>query len=113
MAAELFYVKQGDTLPLFRNTLKDAAGVGVNLTGSTVKLTLTNVETGILKITEAAVVIITALSGIVEYTWLTADTDTAGIFSAEFEVTTSGGAIHTFPNAKQNQLLVTMEGEGA
>lgn len=113
MAAELFYIKQGDTLPLFRTTLKDAAGVGVNLTGSTVKLTLTNIETKALKITEASVSLIDAANGIVEYTWLTADTDTAGTFSAEFEVTTGGGRIHTFPNARVNQLLVVMEAEGA
>ena len=113
MATEFFYVKQGDTLPLFRTTLKDAAGVGVNVTGSTVKLTLTNVETKAVKITEAAVALIDASNGVVEYTWVTNDTDTAGTFSAEFEVTTGGGAIHTFPNARQNQLLVIMEGEGA
>lgn len=111
MAAELFYVKQGDTLPLFRTTLKDAAGVGVNLTGSTVVLSMRNIEDNSLKITDGVVALITPASGIVEYTWLTADTDTAGTFSAEFEVTTGGGAIHTFPNARQNQLLVIMEGE--
>ena len=41
-----------------------------------------------------------ASNGAVSYTFTTSDTDTAGLFQGEFQVTFSGGAIETFPNAE-------------
>ena len=111
MAAETFYIKQSDLLPLLRATLKDGAGVAVNLTGSTVVFSMRDLIANTLKINEAAVTIITPASGIVEYTWVTANTDTAGTFTGEFEVTDTGGKPLTFPNSRANQLLIVIEGQ--
>jgi hypothetical protein len=61
---------------------------------------------GPVKIDTAATVV-TAASGIVRYDWLAADTDTAGTFQAEFEVTYSDGKIETFPNASYIEVVIT------
>ena len=37
-------------------------------------------------------------AGRVKYVWQTGDTDTAGTFQGEFEVTYTSGEIETFPN---------------
>lgn len=95
--SEIFYIKQGDTSPLLRAVLKDAAGTAVDLTGATVRFTLRS-PAGVVVVNRAAASVITAASGIVEYVWQTGDTANAGINQAEFEVTYSDLSIETFPN---------------
>lgn len=65
--------------------LTSATGVRfIMKTGSTIKV-------------DAAAVIITAASGIVEYRWLAVDTDTSGTYNVEFEVNWAGEK-ETFPS---------------
>lgn len=45
----------------------------------------------------AAATVEDAASGSVSYPWLAADTDVAGTYEAEFEVTFAGGEKRTFP----------------
>ena len=86
--------KQNDLLPEVNMTLFDARGPVV-LTGATVKFIMRAVG-GATKINASATVV-TALLGQVRYTPTGTDTDTAGNFEAEWQVTI-GGKKWSFPN---------------
>jgi hypothetical protein len=90
-------IKQNDTYPPLRVTLTDSTDTAVDVTGATVTFRMVDAaDTNIVD--DKACSLITPASGIVEYQWLAADTDTAGDFRGEFHVTFVGGAIGTFPN---------------
>ena len=92
-------MKRNDTGPVITATLKDAAGAAVNLTTATqVKFKMRAVAPGSLKVDGTATVT-NAAGGQVSYAWQAADTDTAGDYYAEWEVTFASGLIETFPNA--------------
>ena len=105
---EIFYIKQGDTAPALRATLKDPNGTAVDITGATVKFTLRS-PAGVVVVNEAAVTIVTADAGIVEYAWQTGDTANVGYNSGEFEVTYSDGTIETFPNFGNFTVLISKQ----
>lgn len=102
-----FYIKQNDTSPSILAELKDANNTPVNLTSATVKIFAKSIE-GTLKIDES-VDIINGSLGTIRYDWQTGDTDTVGIYSVEFQVTYTDGAIETFPNTGSIALVVTKE----
>ena len=93
---ESFTIKQNDTSPALQATLKDANGDAVDVTGATIRFHMRDDE-GTVKV-DAAGAIVTAASGIIEYNWLAADTDTVGVYEAEFEVTYADSTVETFPN---------------
>ncbi len=111
MAQEDWNMTQGDTAPLLRLTVKDAAGAAVDVTGSTVKFSMANRSTGRQKVNEGPVTLIDAANGVVEYPWVAGDTDEAGEFQGAFEVTYSGGTIETFPNNRANPLMIHIDPE--
>ena len=92
-----FYVKQNDTAPSIRATLKDGDDDAIDLTGAEVRFHMRSIGGTSAKVDSAATVV-TAASGIVQYDWVAADTDTVGTYQAEFEVTYSDTRIETFPN---------------
>lgn len=92
-----FYIKQNDTGPAIVATLQDANGNAINLTGAGVRFHMRSVSGG-NPVVDAAATVVTALSGIVRYNWVAADTDTVGTYQAEFEVTYADASIETFPN---------------
>lgn len=92
-----FYVKQNDTAPSIRATLKDGDDDAIDLTGASVRFHMRSIGGTSAKVDSAATVV-TAASGIVQYDWVAADTDTVGTYQAEFEVTYSDTRIETFPN---------------
>lgn len=98
MAAD-FTIKRRDQLPEIEATLKDATGTVVNLGGATVRFIMTNKATG-EKALDVPATIVSAPAGTVKYSWVAGDTDTAGSFSAEFEVSFIDGRAETFPNSK-------------
>ena len=93
-----FNIKQNDTSPALRATLKDGSDNIINLTGASVKFHMKPVGGDVVKTNSTANVIIPAANGIVQYNWSSSDTDTAGSFLAEFEVTHVDGTTETFPN---------------
>lgn len=95
------YVKQGDTLPVIQSTLTDATGAPVNVTGGTVLFSMTagigqpaKVAGGTATFTAGG-----GSAGVVSYAWKAADTDTAGVYFAEwlYKAAGGGGSEH-FPN---------------
>jgi hypothetical protein len=94
---ETFNIKRGDTSPSLLYALIPSSTV---LTGATVRFSMKDHLSGAVKINRAAVTVVTATgSPTVRYDWNGTDTDTAGFYFAEFEVTYAGGAIETFPNS--------------
>ena len=56
----------------------------------------------------AAATVVTASLGRVKYTWTGTDTDTAGTYIGQFEMT-SGGKKRTAPNRRENRLYIVIE----
>jgi hypothetical protein len=92
-----FYIKRNDTSPSMLATLQDADGNAVNVTGATIRFHLRAIGSDAVTVDSAAV-IVTPFEGIVRYDWDAADTDVAGSYQAEFEVTYADASIETFPN---------------
>ncbi|MBM4418811.1 MAG: hypothetical protein FJ033_10935 [Chloroflexi bacterium] len=78
----------GDRLPKIQTTLT-SAGVAVDLTGMTVAFKMRAIGSSVLKVNAAATIDVAA-SGQVSYSWASADVDTAGLYLAWWEVTSSG-----------------------
>lgn len=100
-----FFIKVGDTLPWIEAVLEDAVGPVV-LTGASVRFKMRLQGTTTPLKVDAAAVIDAAAAAEVHYAWLSADTDTAGIYEAEWEVTLPSGAKLTFPNDRHLQVMV-------
>ena len=94
-----FYLKRNDTTPAIRATLKDGDGNVINLADATVRFHMRAIDSATAAVDAAGSVVSPAANGVVEYAWDAADTTTAGMYSAEFEVTYSDGSIETFPNS--------------
>ena len=98
-----FTIKRNDLLPTLEAILKDADGNPVDLTDATdVVFHMREEEGAGLKIDGVAASFdANPATGKVIYAWRTngnKDTDTSGLFLAEFEVTWTGGKIQTFPS---------------
>ena len=100
-----FVIKQGDRREPIERTLRGSDGVAVNLTGATVKFLMRPEGGGAVKI-DAAATVVDAPTGAVRYSWDSDDTDTAGKFEAEFEVTFGDGTKETFPNEEYIPVLI-------
>ncbi len=97
-----FEIKQDDTLPSMSATLqKTVSGslTPINLTAATrvdLMLKETNAQGAPVTVKKQAVVI-DATNGVVRVDWIAGNTAAAGIFNAEFQITSAAG-IQTVPN---------------
>lgn len=96
MAAADYVIKRFDTGPAFTATILDASGAVVNLTGASVKFVMRPM-TAIAPTTNLTATIVSAVAGTVSYTPTATDTAIAGMYQAEFHITSSGGVLTTFP----------------
>ena len=81
-----FRIKTNDTSPELAVTLEDANGVLVNITGATARFHMKAVGATQLKV-DAPMTVTDASGGTLQYSWVAADTDTAGTYYGEIEVT--------------------------
>lgn len=102
--AEVFYIKRNDTSPAIRANLLDGDGNAVDVTAATIRFHMS--EPNGTVVIDAAGTIVNAAGGIVEYQWQAGDTDTAGYFNTEFEVTYGDGTIETFPNSTYQRVRI-------
>jgi hypothetical protein len=108
----MIYVKQNARRPTAPATLKRGSNV-VDLTTATQVMFKMRPVNGVdLKVNNAATVL-TAASGTVEYRWASGDTDTAGEYLAEWEVTWSDGTTETFPTIDYDVVLITSDLDGS
>lgn len=92
-----FQMKRNDRRPRYRVQLT-SNGVPVDLTGAaSVKFIMKQNNT--IKVNKAAMTIVTAATGIVEYAWAAGDTDTSGDYNVEVEVDWGSSVFQTFPSS--------------
>ena len=102
-----FYIKQNDTSPSVQAALTDANNTAISLNGATVMFHMEAVD-GTLKV-DAEMTVTDAEGGVVQYDWVSGDTDTVGTYYVEFEVTYSDGAVETFPNNNKEVIIIRPE----
>lgn len=93
-----FQIKQNDTSPELEGILRDGFGSPIRITGATVVLNMRLQPGGAVKVNGGVMGTVgSAVNGRVKYSWLAADTNTAGIYEAEIQITFSNGKIRTIP----------------
>ena len=96
-------MKAGDTAPAVQATLLDAAGAAVDLTGASVRFLVATKTEPRTTVVDAAADIAQVgdgsdgSKGTVVYVWAPGDTDAAGSYDVEFEVTFADSTVQTFP----------------
>lgn len=117
MALTVFSIKRGDLLPVLAATLKRPATAAellldptskdrpVDLSAGSVKF-LMRQSAGDVAVISAAASIVSPADGTVQYNWVSGDTDTAGRFQGEFELTVAGKK-YTFPNDRYLSVVIT------
>lgn len=90
-------MKRGDTDPPVRVQVTDAAGNSVNLAGASAQFHMVD-EDGTVVLDKPATIVNEA-DGRINYEWDDGDTDTAGTYEAEFEITKQDGDVQTWPNS--------------
>lgn len=105
-----FWIKQGDLLPAFEFTCQDANKAAVLIQGaSEVRFLMRSQATGAVKVNALATNLddgTSANKGKGRYDWSSGDTDTAGWYEAEVQVTFANGRKETFPNGGYALVLV-------
>lgn len=95
----VFNVRQHDVGVVLTKTLEDEDGP-VDLTGATVRFHMKPVpeaDTDLPLVDHAAAVVSPATAGTATFTSTASDFDVVGVYDAEWEVTSAGGAVRTFP----------------
>lgn len=100
-----FQIKRNDRDPSIAYELTPKT---VDLTGATVVFNMKD-SSGSVKVNRGVGSIVTATgTPTVKYDWAPGDTDTAGDFSGEFEVTYASGLPGTFPNGEDEFIPIVI-----
>ena len=91
---DAFVIKRGDTSPAIRFALKPVTN---DIGGSLVQFQMRS-RSGVVIVDQPAL-IVSDLPPVVQFNWRAVDTETAGVFEAEFRITYADGGIETFPNS--------------
>lgn len=101
-----FVIKQGDREPYIETTLRDQHGNPINLGGGrTVRFRMWPYGYGDV-VVDAPADIIAQAGGRARYAWQEGDTDSPGLFEAEWLVTNLDGSVETYPNGGHNVIQV-------
>lgn len=100
-----FQLKRGDNVPPLRRTLLADSEDPVDLTNASVSFHMRQKGADSTAV-DAAATVVDPSGGVVEYRWQDGDTDEAGLFIAEFEVSYADGAVETFPNASNIHIRI-------
>lgn len=92
-----FRIKTNDTGPKLAITLEDALLTPAKLLGSSARFHMKAFGASSLKV-DGPVTIENAFTGQISYSWQQGDTDTAGTYYGEIEVTYGDATVETFPN---------------
>lgn len=93
-----FRIKTNDTSPKLAVTLEDANGNAIDIIGNNgVRFHMKAFGATSLKV-DAPMTVRDAEIGAVQYPWVASDTDTAGTYYGEVEVTYADNTVETFPN---------------
>lgn len=95
---DTFYIKQGNLLPALATTLTDEDGNAVDYSGYTGLRFHMRLPGATSAKVDAAATEVNAAVGTITYAWTGTDTDTPGVYQAEFEVTMPTGKPITYPN---------------
>lgn len=98
-----FSIKRGATVPPFNATI-EAAGGPVNLLGAAVLLRLRLVGSPVAL--EFAAGVVSSAAGTVRYQWQVGDTDMAGVYYAEWDITFADNSHLIVPSADQMFLKI-------
>lgn len=102
--AEVFYIKKGDRAPSVEATLRRGDRTAIDLTS----VTSINFQMGEL---DNSAVIVDAEAGTVRYDWGSDETDTPGVFNAEFKILWNDGREQTVPNRSHIKVYITEDVE--
>lgn len=102
-----YFVRQGDQGLLIRTVCEDEHSVAVSIANAAVAFHMKSIRGGTLKVNAAATNENSTATGQTSYALLAADTDTPGLYLAEFQVTFQSGAVQTFPNGGYILVKVT------
>lgn len=94
-------LKVNDLQPYYYARLKDVDGDDVDLSGASIVFSMKNIDSDTLKIDRASASLTNdGTDGKFHYEWQSGDTDTAGIYRIEFEISVSGGKFTVPPDGK-------------
>jgi hypothetical protein len=98
-------VKQNDTRPAASTSLTRGTTI-VDLTLATSVTFRMRMQNKVDISVEGAAVILDAVLGSVEYRWATGETDTVGMYDAEWEVLWNDSTVETFPTIGQDLVRI-------
>lgn len=96
--AKTFSIKQGDTLPAFIGQCLDENGEPVPTLGSTVTFRMRPQVPGVKAPISAAAAWLDPSTATAKYEWAVGNTDTPGLYYADFFVDWGSGVTESFPN---------------
>lgn len=107
---EQYKIKAGDTGPPIFATLYDPDGLPYDLTGAVVRFHMRELS-GSIVVDKLADLVNGGLTGGVAFRdWAAADTETAGKYLGEFEVTFVTGVVQSFPRDRAGFDILISEG---